>query len=515
MRRVILALTAGLAISIAVPAGAAGSGGEARVGEEVRGPTWVAHTTPIVSGPDRPGLTSRGPTAVVAPWRAAPSMSSAFDAIGRQGPRWPADPTGALGEQWLLTAVNSSYALYDLNGHPVIGPNGLASLFPVPRGTRVSDPEVVYDQYDDRFVLAYVATDDGARRSWIYVVTVPDATATTPSTWCGTEIVADRTARDGRQFADDLGLGYSRDHVAITADMNDFGGRFRGASVLVFPKGRLYDCDRRPAYATFTGRETKSPTGARASSIQPAVTVGEGRSLYLTSIDAGRPTFLILWRLTGTGTDVALREVALRIPTARRPPPGTQGGGGLDAPDTWWDTGDGRLVSTFADLDSGKVYTAHVVRKDLAPDSGAPYEESVVRWYDVDPAGALGRSRVARIGTIGAPQTDAGWPSLATDVAGNLFVTYSRASAITGEFLSAWIAEVPVGTNEATSVLLRAGTARLQAARGLEPWGEHTAMSRDPVDGRFVAAVNQIAVVDGSETTRDWQQIVAVVSDGP
>ena len=84
-----------------------------------------------------------------------------------------------------------------------------------------------------------------------------------------------------------------------------------------------------------------------------------------------------------------------------------------------------------------------------------------------------------------------------------------------GEFLSAWIAEVPVGTSEATSVLLRAGTARLQAVRGPEPWGEHTAMSRDPVDGRFVAAVNQIAVLDGSETTRDWQQIVAVVSDGP
>ena len=43
-----------------------------------------------------------------------------------------------------------------------------------------------------------------------------------------------------------------------------------------------------------------------------------------------------------------------------------------------------------------------------------------MRWYAVDPAGVLGRSRVARIGTIGAPETDAGWPSLATDAAGNL-----------------------------------------------------------------------------------------------
>lgn len=515
MRRVILALTAGLALSIALSAGAAASAGEALVGTEVRGPTWVVHTTLVVSGLARPQLPSRGPASAAAPWRAAPTMSSSFDAIARQAWRWPADPTGALGAHWLMTAVNASYALYGLNGDPVIGPNGLASLFQVPRGTRASDPEVIYDQYDERFVLAYLVTDDRARRSWIYVVTVPDATATTPSTWCGTTVVADRTAKDGRQFADDLGLGYSRDHVAITADMYDFGRGFRGASILAFPKGRLYDCDRRPAYATFTRRETKSPTGSRASSIQPAVTVGGGRTLYLTSIDAGRPTFLVLWRLTGTGTDVALRKVALQVPTARRPLPGTQGGGGPDAPNTWWDTGDGRLVSTFADLDLGEVYSAHVVREDLAPDTTAPYEESVVRWYAVDPAGVLGRSRVARIGTIGAPQTDASWPSLATDVAGNLFVTYSRASAITGEFLSAWIAEVPVGTTKATSVLLRAGTARMQAVHGPEPWGEHTAMSRDPVDGRFVAAVNQITVLDGSETTRDWQQIVAIVSDGP
>jgi hypothetical protein len=284
---------------------------------------------------------------------------------------------------------------------------------------------------------------------------------------------------------------------------------------LAFPKGRLYDCSRRLTYATFTGRETRNPTGTRAFTLQPAVTVGDGRSIFLTSLDAGRPTFLTLWRLSGKGTAVDLRRVSLRVPTARRPPYGTQGGGALDAANTWWDTGDGRLVSTFADLDRGEVFTAHTVAKDLGPDVGSAYVESAVRWYAIDPAGALGASRLERVGTIGTPQTDAAWPSLASDVDGNLFVTYARASAITGEFLSAWIAEVPAGMTEAQIELLEAGTARLEAKRGPERWGDYSAMSRDPTDGRFVAAVNQVAVSNGSETTRDWRQIVHVVSDAP
>jgi hypothetical protein len=39
-------------------------------------------------------------------------------------------------------------------------------------------------------------------------------------------------------------------------------------------------------------------------------------------------------------------------------------------------------------------------------------------------------------------------------------------------------------------------------------------MSRDPVDGRYIMAVNQVAVSDGDGSTRDWRQIVHVVAHG-
>jgi hypothetical protein len=450
-------------------------------------------------------------------WRAlTPSRAFGWDAIPRIGGHWPADPTGALGVGHVLTAVNSSYELFDLSGVPVVGPNPLGSLFGVANATEVFDPKVVYDEYDGTFVLAFLGVNDAERRSSIYLVAIPDATAEDATTWCGARVVTDRTVGDGRQFADYPGLGYDAGHVVVTLNNYDFdGASFTGASVLSFPKARLYDCSRKLTFTTFTGRETRNPSGTPGFTIQPAVTVGSGGVLYLTSFDPGEPNFVVLWRLSERRTGPALANTAMRVPVVRISPYGTQRGGSLARSDTWWDPGDLRLVSTFADLDASAVYTAHVIGRDLRPDVGRGYTEAAIRWYEIRTAPALRASRIARVGTIGTPQTDAGWPSLATDSFGNLFVTYNRASAVTDEFLSAWIAEVAPGEVAETNLLLREGTARVEAIDGPERWGDYTAMSRDPVDGRFVAAINQIAVADAGGTTRDWQQTVDVVSHQP
>ena len=480
-------------------------------------------SSPFRRGPSRPSLdvrTAKGTSSAEreagARRAATPMPSNGFEAIPRIGGHWPADPTGALGERWILTAVNSSYALYDRSGVPAIGPNPLGSLLSTPRRARVFDPKIVFDQYRETFVLAYLVVDDVQRRSWISLIAIPDATATDPATWCGTRIVADRTAGDGKQLADYTGLGYDEEHVVVSANAYDFSDhRFSGATVLSFLKDRLYDCTRTVAFDTFTGAETRNPSGTPGFTLQPASTVGTAGPLYLTSFDPGRPNYVVLWRLDEREGEIVLRNVAIRVPSVHIAGFGTQRGGDLDRRDTWWDPGDLRVVSTFSDLELGRVFTAHVVGRDLRPDIGRSYTEAAIRWYEIQPSPALRATRVVRMGTIGAPQTDAGWPSLATDSAGNLFVTYSRASAVTREFLSAWIAEVEPGTSLETTALLASGTARLEAVEGPERWGDYTAISRDPLDGRFVLAVNQVTVSDGQGPTREWRQTVHVVSHTP
>jgi hypothetical protein len=186
------------------------------------------------------------------------------------------------------------------------------------------------------------------------------------------------------------------------------------------------------------------------------------------------------------------------------PPAGTQAGGELDDEDTFWDAGDERLINAFYDADRRELFAAHATLKDF--DAGDGYPETAVRWYEVVPAGRLERSDLARKGTIGAPLADLGWPSVATDGSGNLFVTYSRASQPLGEFLSAWVAEVPADGTAATQLLLKAGLARYDLVNGAERWGDYTAIARDPVDPGLMATFNQYAF-----DAVTWQQVVATV----
>jgi len=447
---------------------------------------------------------------------AAPSDTFGFDAISRIGPNWPADPTGAVSETWFLTAVNTHMALYDRTGTVVIQPRSLENLFDLPAGTQVFDPKVVYDQYGQTFVLTFLAVDDARSRSWILLVAIPNATADQDSTWCGTQIGADRTRGDGRQWPDYPALGYSGDRVTVSTNQFGFqGGRFASVQILSFPKGSLYDCSGQVDFDTFAGDSTRNPDGSRGFTIVPAVSVGaDAADTLLLSFEPGRPASLVLWRIDVRSGGPVLQSVALPVGRTRAPPWGTQCQGSLNRSDTWWDAGDIRIVSAFYDADLGRVYAAHAVGKDLTPDpQTGTYVESVVRWYEVQPRSRLGSSTLTRSGTIGAPETDAGWPAVATDTSGNLIVTYSRASQPGDECLSAWAAMVAPGSRSAESTMLAEGQARFEALRGPERWGDYNAASRDPVDGSLIALVNQYALDDGGPpTTVDWQQTVHVVS---
>lgn len=446
----------------------------------------------------------------------APVSALHFDAIPRIGANWPGDPTGAMGETSIVTAVNTSAAVYDLAGTAVLGPISFEGFGSFPAGTDVFDPKVIYDQYGGVFVLAFLAVNDGLKKSWVVVVSIPGATAADQTTWCTRQIAADRVKGDGRQWADYPGLGYDLDRVAVTTNQFNFGGTqgYAYAQILSFPKTTLYDCAQAVTFDVFAGTATRNPGGTKAFTIQPATSVGTNPAdQYFLSFQKNVATdsALILWRLRETVTGLKLSKAGLDVARVSISPFGTQGGGTGNS-NTWWDPGDLRLVNAFYDADLNRVYAAHTIFRDLKPDTNTGgYAESVIRWYEVAPASVLASSTVARTGVVGTPETDAGWPAVATDGSGILFVTYSRASGITGEYLSAYVAEVAPGSTTAKIVLLAAGSARMETGRGPERWGDYNGFSRSPLDPAVMAVVNQYAKSDGSGPTADWQQTVDLV----
>ncbi|MGH2691912.1 MAG: hypothetical protein ACRDHM_05365, partial [Actinomycetota bacterium] len=192
-------------------------------------------------------------------------------------------------------------------------------------------------------------------------------------------------------------------------------------------------------------------------------------------------------------------------------PLGTQGDGSLTCNpiEHCWDAGDLRLVTAFYDADRDRLYTAHAVRFDIAPGDG--YLEAAVRWYEIDPS-PIKRARVTRSGVIGDSGRDSGWPSVATDASGNLFVNYNRAGApVPGEYLSAVVATIPPGSSVPNASLVLAPGEALYVDDSGQPqrWGDYTAINRDPTDPLDMWTVNQYAKTDLTPpTTNLWQQIV-------
>lgn len=446
---------------------------------------------------------------------AAPAMVTGFDGIGDIDGRTPADPTGALGDTWFLTAINVSWALFDRTGVPVLGPEPLESIDPSLGDGIIFDPKVIYDQYNDTFVLVFLEFDVSPRRSRIIVTTIPNATATDTTTWCTTSVKGDQLRGDGEQWADYPGLGYTVDRVTVTTNQFGFSGDlpFRYAQVLSFDKAELYDCaDGTVSMDVITGRRTRNLDGSPAFTLQPAQTVGVGGTdQYLLSFELRRRrSFHTIWRVrpAAAGVDV----VKARIPTgAVKPPLLALQAGARDPfdPDFFWDAGDVRLVNAFYDADRNLLYAAHTVRKNFKPDIGFDgYIEAAARWYEIVPTGALGGSAIVRGGVIGAPDVEIGWPVVATDELGNLFVTYNRASFTFGEFLSAWIASIPPGSTEPSEQVLVAGDDLYDVRGGPERWGDFNAIGRDPTLGSVVFAINQYAT-----TNNVFQQSVHTVRE--
>lgn len=441
---------------------------------------------------------------------AAPVSVFSFDALADQDGFFPSDTVGALGEDVFVTAVNSSIGVFNLDGSAALPRTPLDAIIGDP-GLLHFDPKVIYDPYADSFVVAWLGFDDAPRRSSIFTLAIPDATAADTGTWCATSFPGDQVAGDGAQWADYPGLGYNASRVTIATNQFAFNNAFRYAQVMSVDKS-LYDCHQPvPAPVVFAGSKTRDQNGIQAFTLQPAQTVGDGSGgqlLVSFQLVDGRLDYHTLWRINSTASGFALKKGTVSTGKVSLPPPGTQGGGGVANADFFWDAGDERLVNVFYDGDRDELYTAHAVLKNFKPDvvTGG-YPEAGVRWYEINPASKLGNSTIVRKGLIGAPEVDVGWPTVATDGDGTLFVTYNRASAPLGEFLSAWVAEIPPGSKSASQLLLQSGFARYDAAAGIERWGDYTGISRDPLNPDFVATFNQYAL-DGVS----WQQVVHVVT---
>jgi hypothetical protein len=427
----------------------------------------------------------------------------------------PADPTGALGVDYHLAAVNVRMAFFDRAGVALDPPRPLRKLDEaLPTSARSFDPKVVYDPYRQHFILVFLSATD--TQSFITVLPIPEGEEHTTNNWCPLHIPGDLVEKNGKQFADYPMIGFTEDRVTVTTNQFDFSHApqirgFQYVQLISMRKTQLYDCSVTPVLKIFSRNQTKDPDGSRAFTIVPTVSFGGSPTVqYMTSMDFNGSTGkLILWRLRAVDGVLKLARTQVKGGPTTLPRWGRQCPSNPAGLNDNWDTGDLRLTTSFWDGDLGRLYTATARGGNV----GGGATESVIRWWEVDPAPALDDSRVTRTGTVGAANRDLAWPSIATDGDGNVWVNYARAG--TAECLAAYASVIQPGATGSAPVLIQSGSGRYEFGAGPDRWGDYTAISRDPVTPTEMATYGAYPIDDGvgGSATFLWQQVIASVED--
>jgi hypothetical protein len=409
----------------------------------------------------------------------------------------PPDPIGAVGIGHAVNVVNSSLAIHDKATGALLTSTLLFDFFATAGAqTLTFDPKVIYDQYEDRFVIITLEVFQPPLTSRVLVAVSDDGDPF--GTWYQTSIDTLLTI-NGPTFSDYPGLGLDEEAVYVTTNQFSLAGSFED--------GRIHVIDKTDFYAGGTAVvSTLTPTASAAFNftLQPAHMFGAhpdpSTGNYFTAYNGlnsgGADRFLLVYRLIDPlGSPsfdldfVNLGAIDTLTGAGNAPQPAPDVPVGIDAGDrrtynSVWRDGSlyaTTLVNPNAPSPDNNQNTAHWVRMDsTAIDDGGTDCQAVSSGCLADQGDVGGEDLAA--------QTHTYYPAVAVDSAGNMGLGFSASGPglLAGAFFTFHAAGDPPGTVQAAQTA-RAGVDLYQRidGSGFNRWGDYSGLAVCPVSECF------------------------------
>ncbi len=434
----------------------------------------------------------------------------------------PPDPIGAAGTDRVIAVVNTMIEAHDKSGM-LLWRDSLKDFFNTTMqglGTRTFDPKVIWDHYENRFVVVTLEKTDSASgggaidASRILLAvsrTATPATATSTDWYYHTiNSMIDIGGID--RWADYPGFAVDEEAVYITNNMFAFnagGGGFGGVRLWIINKGvsggfygvgtaswNVYN-----PYAAFpTDATTTMPAqvfgaGGVGSTVgtylvsYSGFTDGTNESVQVVRVDnpLGAPSFTRQFVPVGD-----IDNTAAAFPNAPQ----------LGSANLIW-TNDRRALHAVW-RDNALWMTTTVV-----PSSVPDINQATAHWFQLN---ATGTSTIALVdqGNIGSEDVATGaytfFPSVAVNAAGDAMFGFS-ASALTifaGAYAAGRQAGDAPGTVQPTTTVQAGLASYLRTftsdSSGRNRWGDYSGIATDPTDYRYFWVFNEFADTQGTPT---------------
>ena len=373
---------------------------------------------------------------------------------------YPPDPDVAVGKSHIVQVVNSSFAIYSKDGTKQLE-QGFDIFLKGAETFFLYDPRVIYDRFNDRFVMIVHELIMSPKVSKMWVAISDDGDPN--GRWNCYRLEAKLNVGGVDTWIDQATIGYNQDGYVISGNMFTFGtsphdGTFKGAAVIVVPSGSLM---LGGTLSTTTFLEKSS------SSIRFAQMLGEATSVVYGICRGSTNTTLTLWAIQKIKSTPTMIGRSFSVPSW------------VDPPTTLTST-NGRLIELIDDRlisavwRGGGLVTAHTVGVS---------NRAAVRWYDVATNGwpVSGSSpMVEQTGQVADSTKDYAFASASRNAAGQIGLTFSHISTTTtGSVMVAgrYLTDVPGTVGTPLTLATSAGN-----NYKFERWGDYSGMDTDPID---------------------------------
>ena len=450
---------------------------------------------------------------------------------------FPPDPHGAAGLRHVVSVVNTSIEWFTKGGvvqhSQRLGRNAtthVGSFFePITPMNDLFDPKVIYDQYNDRFLVVALERQDTSlgdpvNSSRILLAVSDDADPN--GNWHYLAINSRIDINGAARWADYPGFAVGEQAVYVTANMFGFGGGGLGSEGAGLARVRLWIIAKGAGSGGFYDGGAPSFTVHDPIASATADRPGDSPPLPATIQPAhmygfappGVGTFLVSYSgLTAEPAEpnefvqVIRVSNALPIPTfayqfvdagdidnATVDVPGAPQAGTTST----IETNDRRAINAV--WRNNSLWLAAVV----VPGSGADSGQTTAHWWQIDTT-TLNLLRVTQQGNVGGEDIAAGahtfYPSVAVDRSGNMGIGFA-ASAPTiypGAYYTGRLSTDADGTVQ-PSVTLAAGLDFYFRTDdgGNNRWGDFSATTIDPSDDATFWVFNEYALMRGTVLTQ-------------
>ncbi|HXH59825.1 MAG TPA: hypothetical protein VNI20_00550 [Fimbriimonadaceae bacterium] len=352
------------------------------------------------------------------------------------------------------------------------------------------DPRVLYDQFNDRWIILFLAKDDASNTSEFLLAVSDDSDPN--GVWNRFVVDSSATVNSQDSWFDYPMVGLSPDALVISGNMFSFSGStFQAVRAFVIPTLGMYNN---------TGVTSTIFLVPNEFSIQPGDGYSAGTTIYATELE--NFTTIRLWAFTDVDTatpglvssDVAVAPYAFVSGGA------PSGGGGTMA------------TLTFRMLDTAYRGTSLVAAHSIFVPGD---DRASVRWYEfnVGTWPASGAPTLAQEGniTLSDPTQWAFMPAITINALNDISVIYTRSSTsiFSDLVISTRTVSDPAGTISAPT-FLRGGLGSNVGGR----WGDYFAVVNDPLDDTTFWGSGEVTRADGLWSTEIQSWVVSTGGGG-